>query len=893
MNYKSYRACLIGITLAVTACDSGQNTGEELEIGAATSGDYVAIRVEAENFSEKDDRWVLTNDDLVPVITPDPDPPHHATASGRTSLEILPDGRVTHADPLITGTTNWGFPGFGPYLDYKIYFAEAGRYQVWTKAYSSGTEDNGIHVDINRGRVESGQRVQFCGGKNKWTWSSAQRTNEVHCGVPQTIYLDIDEPGIHTVTYFAREDGFEIDQFMMIKDNSNGTVNCVPLNNDNVQCKDLTNGKTIGQYPVPFTETVDGNFVAPPPAPVVVAEVDLDVDIKGSKSNLRVGDPITYTIDVENKHNSDTATDVKTTVDLPAGLSFDQSVDCTAANRTVTCQTSQIGPQNSYISSFSAIVQATGTLRVDAKTSASEQDTTQANNTDSFTIRALEAIPQYEAELAIQPGPNAIGVNDTASHKLTITNNGLADINDAVVSGISMPGSDIVIQGDACFNGGTPSCDLTTIPSGESISVQLSLTPDTAGLTELQVTLAVSGDENNDNNSVTSSLLVSAPTTKTDSDGVLVLEAESFISQNVQSAGADGNHPAWFINSNDLTISVDPDEDQATPENTSGAAYVEYLPDARISSQDAEIIAVSNPIDGTESSWLVYNVFFNQAGSYFPNALIRATNDQDASIHIGLNGQWPETASDITVCNPDGTWQWTNNQALDNGCNTQATASIEVAQAGPYQIFLAAAADGVEVDKLIFTRSESVVEGGLALQPIAYTNPQVDLAVSADLQNRINSSTAYRVTVSNLDSSAAALNVEVSIEGLDSSLSDSITGFDSCQTSANGTVCNILALEPQSSVQGSVLLGQTDVVVQATVSDANDDNPENNFSEVQFSYVSSDESPPTAPSGASPNAVSGSSSGGGGAFGSWLILLLSLGYLTVARTRRQYKRLAS
>ena len=34
---------------------------------------------------------------------------------------------------------------------------------------------------------ESGERMQWCKGKNKWTWSSAQRVEENHCGTPQTI----------------------------------------------------------------------------------------------------------------------------------------------------------------------------------------------------------------------------------------------------------------------------------------------------------------------------------------------------------------------------------------------------------------------------------------------------------------------------------------------------------------------------------------------------------------------------------------------------------------------------------------------------------------------------------------------------------------------------------
>ena len=40
------------------------------------------------------------------------------------------------------------------------------------------------------------------------------------CGQPRTITLDVDTPGEHIITISMREDGFELDKFIMTTDNT-------------------------------------------------------------------------------------------------------------------------------------------------------------------------------------------------------------------------------------------------------------------------------------------------------------------------------------------------------------------------------------------------------------------------------------------------------------------------------------------------------------------------------------------------------------------------------------------------------------------------------------------------------------------------------------------------
>ncbi len=143
---------------------------------------------------------------------------YYKMASGQKYIASLPDTRVTHDDKLIKGENFFPEPGTGGIVSYKVNITTPGKYHIWVRAYSTGTEDNGIHVGIDGEWPESGARMQWCEGKNAWTWSSAQRTEEVHCGVPQKIHLNIKKAGEHLISFAMREDGFRMDQWLMTTD---------------------------------------------------------------------------------------------------------------------------------------------------------------------------------------------------------------------------------------------------------------------------------------------------------------------------------------------------------------------------------------------------------------------------------------------------------------------------------------------------------------------------------------------------------------------------------------------------------------------------------------------------------------------------------------------------
>ena len=177
------------------------------------------VAVEAEHFvrQEKTDKraFYLTAPDNLPEVTPDGDPAHLAGASGGAYLEILPDTRRTHRDKLIKGTNFSPQPGQMAVLTYNVHFSTPGRYYVWVRAHSTGSEDNGLHVGIDGRWPASGQRMQWCAGKKTWRWESKQRTEEQHCGEAYKLFIDVEKPGVHSIHFSMREDGFEFDKWIM------------------------------------------------------------------------------------------------------------------------------------------------------------------------------------------------------------------------------------------------------------------------------------------------------------------------------------------------------------------------------------------------------------------------------------------------------------------------------------------------------------------------------------------------------------------------------------------------------------------------------------------------------------------------------------------------------
>lgn len=177
------------------------------------------VAFESEHFVDQSARdrraWYLTTKEKTPSIEPDGDPSHIGGASGGAYLELLPDTRRTHSDKLIAGENFENEAGKIAILSYKVHFNTPGVYWLWARAFTTTSEDNGLHFGIDGTWPVTAQRWQTV-TRGRWHWESKQRTETVHTGVPEILTLEVKERGLHTIHVCMREDGLELDRILLV-----------------------------------------------------------------------------------------------------------------------------------------------------------------------------------------------------------------------------------------------------------------------------------------------------------------------------------------------------------------------------------------------------------------------------------------------------------------------------------------------------------------------------------------------------------------------------------------------------------------------------------------------------------------------------------------------------
>ncbi|MBX2837090.1 MAG: hypothetical protein KTR35_09570 [Gammaproteobacteria bacterium] len=453
--------------------------------------DYVYIGVEAEDYTVKDDRWVYT-DSSTGENPDDPDGNHSDGASGGVYFELLPDIRVTHSDPMGPPTAYWGAPGTGPEMHWPITIPEAGRYYVFVRAFSTGTEDNGIHIGKDGQWPQSGRRLQFCTAGNGWSWSSAQRDSGGNgsCGKQHTIYLDFDSAGNYTLQVSAREDGFELDRLVLLKDLSGNTKTCKPVNEDGVNC---TNGGI---------ETPD-DFI------------DLFTQIEAGTTEVGVGQSVSVTITLENLDSFDTANNIEVVVPLEANWAVETNDEhCSIANGDLVCELAELEPTAPHeMEAFDVVLQATstGSLTLSATASADEADEDASNDSASLTFTVSDTSTTTDVTLNVTTSATSALENEPFTTVLTALNSGELTATDVSVSmGLPM-GVSVYSLPTNCQMTTHIECELGDIDADGSVSAEIQLLAANSATLTLPAAVFAGNDADTNNNVDSDSIIISAP----------------------------------------------------------------------------------------------------------------------------------------------------------------------------------------------------------------------------------------------------------------------------------------------------------------------------------------------------------------------------------------------
>jgi uncharacterized repeat protein (TIGR01451 family) len=218
----------------------------------------------------------------------------------------------------------------------------------------------------------------------------------------------------------------------------------------------------------------------------VTPGADLSLTKTDSPDPVAVGEPLTYTLSAHNAGPS-SATGVQVTDDLPAGVTFESTTPsqgaCQEAGGTVTCALGTLASGESATVEIQVRPQSEGLLSNTATVSSDVFDPTSSN--DSATAGTI-VNPAADLSLTKSDAPDPVVAGELLTYTLTAANSGPSSatgvqVTDNLPAGVAFQ-SAASSQGTCSETGGTVTCVLGTIASGQSATVEIQVRPQGEGL---------------------------------------------------------------------------------------------------------------------------------------------------------------------------------------------------------------------------------------------------------------------------------------------------------------------------------------------------------------------------------------------------------------------------
>lgn len=193
--------------------------------------------------------------------------------------------------------------------------------------------------------------------------------------------------------------------------------------------------------------------------------------------------------------------------------------------------------------------------------------------------------------------------------------------------------------------------------------------------------------------------LSSSSSNKIKKDDYKIIEAESYSSQKPNKGFK------WFKFTKGIELRVKRDEDKTHYKNCSNNSYVEILPTKKV---PEKMIGGKTffPTPG-ESAILKYKVNFKSTGKYYVWVRGLSNHSHDNSIHVGLNGEWPNSGKALYWCPKDqGKWSWSSKQRMktDDCTPNSERIYINVTSTGIQSVEFSMREYGLEFDKFVLTK---------------------------------------------------------------------------------------------------------------------------------------------------------------------------------------------
>lgn len=234
----------------------------------------------------------------------------------------------------------------------------------------------------------------------------------------------------------------------------------------------------------------------------VIGEANLSIVKEDNPDPVTVGNTLTYTLTVMNGGPAD-ATGVTVTDTLPGSLALSTITpsqgSCGNVGNTVTCNLGTITNGGNATVMIEVTPTEAGAILNTAVVAGDQPDPDPSDNSDTQST-TVEGTGEPSANLSITKtgSPDPVIVNQMLTYTVTVTNIGPDDATNVVVTDTLPAGavfeSATPDQGVCNEAGGAVSCSLGTVMTGNSVIIQIVITPTVVGTASNNVVVA--GDEN-------------------------------------------------------------------------------------------------------------------------------------------------------------------------------------------------------------------------------------------------------------------------------------------------------------------------------------------------------------------------------------------------------------
>lgn len=187
-------------------------------------------------------------------------------------------------------------------------------------------------------------------------------------------------------------------------------------------------------------------------------------------------------------------------------------------------------------------------------------------------------------------------------------------------------------------------------------------------------------------------------------EGIVAVEAEYYYKQ------SKFEIRQWYRTSKNETPKVGRDDDNPHCYGASNNAYLEILPDERVTHSDKLKKGINFTNEPGIMAIVHYKVKINTPGRYYVWVRALSTGGEDNGIHVGLNDQWPPHGQRMQWCEGKGNWTWASKQRTKEvHCGVTKEIYLDIEKAGVHDIQFSMREDGFEFDKFILTTDANYV----------------------------------------------------------------------------------------------------------------------------------------------------------------------------------------